>query len=67
MKKLIIILGGVIVGGIILIQSGAFSVSDNVESNLVNKSDDKLVALSTFTVIADMVAEVGVIGSSQFL
>ena len=59
MKKLIIILGGVIVGGIILIQSGAFSVSDNVESNLVNKSDDKLVALSTFTVIADMVAEVG--------
>ncbi len=59
MKKLISILGGVIVGVIIFSQAGIFGASVNNQANVIGAGEDKLVALSTFTIIADMVGEVG--------
>jgi len=51
MKKILLILGAIIV--IVLI----FARPDS--SNNTNSSDNKLVVLSTFTIIADMVENVG--------
>ena len=60
MLKYIIAVGVFIFGLVLLNQLGAFGVSEvNQASVIKTDSEEKLVALSTFTIIADMVSEVG--------
>lgn len=53
MKKIVL----VIIGGVVVTAIAAYMVATN--DTVVVEEDDELVALSTFTIIADMVAEVG--------
>jgi ABC-type Zn uptake system ZnuABC Zn-binding protein ZnuA len=60
MKKYIIATGVFIFGLVVLNQLGAFGESQvNQASVIETETDEKLVVLSTFTIIADMVSEVG--------
>ncbi|HMO77583.1 MAG TPA: metal ABC transporter substrate-binding protein [Candidatus Paceibacterota bacterium] len=60
MKKVIIALGGVFVGAVLVSQFSVFGVAEKQTANVVDaEASEKLVALSTFTIIADMVSEVG--------
>jgi manganese transport system substrate-binding protein len=54
-KNILLIIGAVVLAVLALLYMGKQSKAPSAEA----PSDDKLVALSTFTIIADMVAEVG--------
>ena len=60
MKKVVVGLVGVFIGGALISQLGVFNDAEKQAASVAGAdTQEKIVALSTFTIIADMVSEVG--------